>query len=63
MGTFGFMYYFVIVRLCLTPFRTLAINNDDKSNLFVLVFIIFWLGGLIITLNAKLLDAHMYKIF
>jgi hypothetical protein len=46
--------------LCLTLSLTLGIGNPDKSNLFVLVFIIFWLGGLVVTMNSKLLGANMY---
>jgi hypothetical protein len=46
--------------LCITLSLTLGIGNSDKSNLFVLVFTIFWLGGIIITMNSKLLGANMY---
>jgi hypothetical protein len=43
----------------INQYRTLAIGNDDKGKLFVLIFTIFWFGGIVITYNAKLLGANM----
>jgi hypothetical protein len=37
----------------------LTINIDDKGTLFVEVFTIFWLGGIIVTINAQVLGAKM----
>jgi len=37
---------------------TLAFNIEDKGTLFVEVFTIFWLGGIVVTLNAQLLGAN-----
>ena len=34
---------------------TLAINSREKSNMIILIFVIFWIGGVIIYLNANFL--------
>ena len=34
---------------------TLAINSKDKSQMIILIFVIFWLGGVILFLNANFL--------
>ena len=41
---------------------TLAIKADDKSNIIVIIFTIFSLGGLLVYLNAYLLDSKI-KLF
>lgn len=38
---------------------TLAISSDDKSNMVILVFSIFWVGGTIIYLNANFLGVKI----
>lgn len=37
-------------------------SDDEKGVLFSLVFSIFWLGGVMVTINAQLLNAAMYDI-
>ena len=41
---------------------TLAISAEDKSNIIVIIFAIFFLGGLLVYLNAHLLDSKI-KLF
>ena len=41
---------------------TLAIKAEDKSNIIVIIFTIFALGGLLVYLNAHLLDSKI-KLF
>ena len=38
---------------------TLAFQNEQKANTFILVFIIFWIGSLLVYINAKLLDVKL----
>ena len=38
---------------------TLAIKSKDKSNIVVIIFSIFWLGSLLVYLNATLLDSKI----
>ena len=44
---------------------TLALNSKEKSQMIILVFIIFWLGGVILYLNANFLGvkASIFQIF
>ena len=41
---------------------TLAIKSKDKSNIIAIIFAIFWLGSLLVYLNATLLDSKI-KLF
>ena len=34
---------------------TLAFNSEEKSQMIILIFVIFWIGGVIIYLNANFL--------
>jgi hypothetical protein len=38
---------------------SLAWDISDKGTLFVLVFTIFWIGGMIVTINAQLLGVKV----
>ena len=44
---------------------TLAINSKEKSNIIILIFVIFWKGGVIIYLNANFLGlkASIFQMF
>ena len=44
---------------------TLALNSEDKSQMIILVFGIFWIGGVILFLNANFLGvkASIFQIF
>ena len=44
---------------------TLALNSKEKSQMIILVFSIFWLGGVILYLNANFLGvkASIFQIF
>ena len=44
---------------------TLAINSREKSNMIILIFVIFWLGGVILYLNANFLGikASIFQMF
>ena len=44
---------------------TLAINSEEKSQMIILVFVIFWLGGTILFLNANFLGvkSSIFQIF
>jgi hypothetical protein len=39
---------------------TLSFGNKEKGSLFVLVFIIIWLGSIVIYFNGQLLGSKMY---
>jgi len=39
---------------------TLSFGNKEKGSLFVLVFMIIWLGSIVIYFNAQLLGSKMY---
>ena len=41
---------------------TLAIKAEDKSNIIVIIFTIFWLGSILVYLNAYVLDSKI-KLF
>ena len=41
---------------------TLAIKAEDKSNIIVIIFTIFWLGSILVYLNAYMLDSKI-KLF
>ena len=47
--------------LLLTCLLSLTLNNnsDEKGIIFILVFFIFWFGGIGISLNSQLLGAKM----
>ena len=34
-------------------------NNNNESSIFVLIFVIFWIGGFVITFNGKFLGAEI----
>ena len=38
-------------------------TKDQKGFVFVLVFFIFWFGGVIVTYNAHFLGANMYLLY
>jgi hypothetical protein len=38
---------------------SLAWDISDKGTLFVLVFTIFWIGGVVVTINAQLLGVKV----
>ena len=38
---------------------TLSFGTDEKSDMFVLVFVIFWIGSVLVYLNGNLLGAKM----
>ena len=44
---------------------TLAINSKEKSNMIILIFVIFWMGGVILYLNANFLGvkASIFQMF
>ena len=44
---------------------TLALNADDKSQMIILVFGIFWIGGVVLYLNANFLGVNtsIFQIF
>ena len=44
---------------------TLAINAKEKSNMIILIFVIFWLGGVILYLNANFLGvkSSIFQMF
>ena len=44
---------------------TLAFNSEDKSQMIILVFLIFWMGGVILYLNANFLGVNtsIFQIF
>ena len=44
---------------------TLAFNSNDKSQMIILIFIIFWVGGVILFLNANFLGVKtsVFQIF
>ena len=44
---------------------TLAFSSKDKSQMIILVFIVFWLGGVILFLNANFLGVNtsIFQIF
>ena len=44
---------------------TLAINSKEKSNMIILIFVIFWFGGLILYLNAYFLGvkSSIFQMF
>ena len=44
---------------------TLAINAKEKSNIIILIFVIFWLGGVILFLNANFLGvkSSIFQMF
>ena len=44
---------------------TLAINSKDKSQMIILIFVIFWLGGVILYLNANFLGvkSSIFQMF
>ena len=44
---------------------TLALNADDKSQMIILVFGIFWIGGVVLYLNANFLgiNTSIFQIF
>mgnify|MGYP002627357545 FL=1 len=44
---------------------TLAFNSEEKSQMIILVFTIFWMGGIILFLNANFLGvkASVFQIF
>jgi protein YIPF6 len=50
--------------LCLLLAITLSIGNksSDGTTVFELVFLIVWIGGLIVTINGQLLGGTMYAI-
>ena len=37
----------------------LSFGTDEKSDMFVLVFVIFWIGSVLVYLNGNLLGAKM----
>ena len=45
--------------LLLSFFLSLSKSTEEMSKTFVLVFILMWVGGLIVTLNCILLGSHM----
>ena len=34
-------------------------NTNNESSIFVLIFVIFWIGGFVITFNSRFLGAHI----
>ena len=44
---------------------TLALNSEDKSQMIILIFGIFWIGGVVLFLNANFLGvkASIFQIF
>ena len=44
---------------------TLAINSEEKSHMIISIFVIFWLGGVILFLNANFLGvkSSIFQIF
>ena len=44
---------------------TLAVNSKEKSNMIILIFVIFWLGGVILYLNANFLGvkSSIFQMF
>ena len=44
---------------------TLAMNSQEKSQMIILIFVIFWLGGLILYLNANFLGvkSSIFQMF
>ena len=44
---------------------TLALNSENKSQMIILVFLIFWLGGVVLFLNANFLGVNtsIFQIF
>ena len=42
-------------------YRTLALSHQDGSMVFQIVFIVIWLGSIIVTLNGQLLGGSMYS--
>ena len=44
---------------------TLAINSDDKGQMIILIFVVFWMGGVILFLNANFLGVNtsIFQIF
>lgn len=58
MGTFSSMHYFIYVIYFL--YSVLSIGSSDQTgSIFVVVFFIVWVGGIIVTLNAQFLGANM----
>ena len=49
----------VINQINLLIFRLLSVSNSNPSAIFTSVFMTFWLGGLIITINIKHLGGHV----
>ncbi len=45
--------------LLLSFFLSQTKNSNEMSETFVLVFVLMWIGGLVVTVNAILLGAHM----
>ena len=44
---------------------TLAINSKEKSNMIILIFVVFWVGGILLYLNANFLGvkSSIFQIF
>ena len=42
-------------------FRILCIKSSSTNFIFGLIFIVMWIGSLLVTINAKLLKARMIE--
>ena len=48
-----------VVTLLLSFFLSQTKDTEEMSETFILVFVLMWVGGVIITINTILLGAHM----
>ena len=60
MGTINTLLTFVNVLF--PKFSILALNHKDSAMGFQIVFIVVWLGSIIVTVNGQLLGGSMYEI-
>ena len=49
--------------LLLSFFLSNSKNTEEMSKTFVLVFVLMWVGGVVVTVNTILLGAHVYVHF
>ena len=60
MGSFSLLYAISYVIFSFSYFSTLTLNSNDKQGVkFILIFVIMWIGSLIITLNSQFLGANV----
>jgi hypothetical protein len=46
--------------LCITiAFSSASKNTEDRGDVFIIIFVVVWFGGFLISLNAQFLGAHM----